>query len=305
MTINKASLGEISDVAEFLQSIFSLGTTTGTRCYRGEANSTWELKPSIMRGLRKDAEKNIIRELTLEVPDDFSNDRSMFSRLVRAQHYGLPTRLLDVSFNPLVALFFACYDESESSNSADVIVMSFKNTRVKFADSDAVSIISNLANLDDDEKEAIDQFISDHVKRGIIYSEMRKAINELIQTDRLVHFVRAEKPYFRLNVDQHDFRKYYLVHPHKSNKRVIAQSGAFVLSGFMRYLNPDRNHSFSADRIRVPAQHKEKILRQLDQLNINHRAMFPEIETASKYIKRKWTKSSTDLNELLFGDVFG
>ncbi|WP_352692298.1 FRG domain-containing protein [Mesorhizobium sp. M0663] len=62
--------------------------TGGARCYRGESDAKWQLKPSIMRGVRSDAENRIFSELMLEAPTEFSNDKSMFDMLVRAQHYG-------------------------------------------------------------------------------------------------------------------------------------------------------------------------------------------------------------------------
>ncbi|WP_352827721.1 FRG domain-containing protein [Mesorhizobium sp. M0494] len=59
--------------------------TGGARCYRGESDAKWQLKPSIMRGVRSDAENRIFSELMLEAPTEFSNDKSMFDS---AQHYG-------------------------------------------------------------------------------------------------------------------------------------------------------------------------------------------------------------------------
>lgn len=60
------------------------------------------------------------------VPKEFQGMNSILDKLVEMQHYNLPTRLLDVSSNALVALLFACQDfESDG----EVII--FKEKRNK------------------------------------------------------------------------------------------------------------------------------------------------------------------------------
>src|SRR5579872_5540330 len=81
--------------------------------YRGQENSTWNLLPKIgRRGISTDFlsfEKSIISEFkrlgrTYLAADILNNEWDL---LALAQHHGLPTRLLDWSTNPLVALWFA------------------------------------------------------------------------------------------------------------------------------------------------------------------------------------------------------
>lgn len=272
-------------VTSYLELVFKLPKVQdGARCYRGECDAAWELKPSIMRGVRPDAEHRIFSELMVEAPDQFSADKSMFEKLVRAQHYGLPTRLLDVSVNPLVGLYFACNQREHEGQDGAVKVFDFVGKRVKFADSDAVSLICNLARLTDDERKAIaESYYAPDEQVSL------SAFRKVPAVERLLQFVRTEKPYFINVVRPADLFRYFFVYPTKNNRRVISQSGAFIASGLLRYKNTDVSTSYKLRSINIPKERKREILDELDTININSRTMFPEIEFTSRYIKDRWT----------------
>ncbi len=277
-----------NDVISYLEHVFSYPSiSTKIRCYRGQADSSWQLKPSILRNLISNAENSIFSELMLEAPSEFIGDKLMLDKLVRAQHYGLPTRLLDVSLNPLVGLFFACEESEHQDKDGIVKILDFMQDRVKLADSDTISLISNLARLNDSEKEKIRTFLkrNDYKDKDVI-----KQFRELEEMRRLTQFVRIEKPYFLDIAQPLDLKKYYFVHPFKNNRRVVAQSGAFIVAGLLQFRSPEASRGIEIKNIKIPSDAKSKILKELDSLNINSRTMFPEVEFTSKYIKKKWIK---------------
>ena len=100
----------INSVSEFIEKIVQLDKEEGTEIfYRGHADRDWELLPSIFRtpnGVEK--EHLFFRDMVAHEPQSFSECKSTLDYLVQMQHYGLPTRLLDMTTNPLVALYFAC-----------------------------------------------------------------------------------------------------------------------------------------------------------------------------------------------------
>ena len=107
----------------------------GQWIYRGQSDSTWELLPSIDRPYsvncrgslnREEYEKFLLSRFQaravpfLEAPP--SND---WEWLALAQHHGLPTRLLDWTTNPLIALFFSVH---EGSDDRDGILVSYMHS---------------------------------------------------------------------------------------------------------------------------------------------------------------------------------
>jgi len=214
----------------------------------------------------------------------------MFDRLVRMQHFGLPTRLLDVSLNALVALYFATDPGPVGSIPSDGMVSAFAipPEREKYYDSDSVSCLANLANMTSEEKTEINRLVKD-LKGDISSAVNIKKFNKYDVIQRLHQFIRSEKPYFLPIIDPIDLFKPYYVHPKMSNRRILAQSGAFILYGI------DEPKIYSPIRIDpkpfiVPMDEKSTIRKALENIGISESTLFPEIDKAATRIKNQYKK---------------
>lgn len=145
--------------------------------FRGHADHAYEAEPTIFRkngngerNLLKN-EKHLFNDIITQCPEDFKDCQYTFEYLVKMQHYGLPTRLLDITGNALVALYFACCSlndfmrdgkgnivcdkagkEIDQHKEGQVLVYAVRKDAIKNYNSDTVSILSNLAQIDSDFK---------------------------------------------------------------------------------------------------------------------------------------------------------
>jgi hypothetical protein len=278
---------KITSLWEFLKVVEELPRKRGSSLYyRGHSNSKYILEPSLFRrnGYLKN-EHLMFKEVLKERPDQFTEDKTTLEKLVKMQHFGLPTRLLDITKNPLVALYFACVtheDKLDSKNDGEIMVLSIDGRQMKYNDSDTVMILSNLCKLKPKEK-IFDTNLS------------VEEFNDTKNVGKLLWEIKREKPIFYDIINPKHINSIIPIKVTKNNERIQIQDGLFLLFGIgteteKLQIYPDWVIKTKSDEaIIIDAKSKGKIRNQLEEINISKKTLFPDLENTVNFIKRNYS----------------
>jgi FRG domain len=221
---------------------------SGAVWYRGQADCNWRLAPGYLRLGNPPSESTLLKRFKQSAAMLLDRDpKDSFDWLFLMQHYGLPTRLLDWSESPLVALYFAVANHD------------------KHLDKDAAlwclrpCDLNKKANIQDDNEEFfIPSFDDDELKNYSLESLANGP-----QRTRLLPIATIAT---------------------RNNPRIQAQLGVFTIHHLDETsieLVGDSSHMI---KYTIPAANRESIHRQLGVLGFSKFTMFPELASISDNI---------------------
>ncbi|MGQ0562036.1 MAG: FRG domain-containing protein [Gemmatimonadota bacterium] len=226
--------------------------------FRGSARTGTGLHTSLSHigGRFAEREKHLIRNFRKYAHRSFVGDESLWNWLALAQHHGLPTRLLDWTYSPYVALHFVTADLETYGHDGEVWVVSFMETNRRLPRPLRALL----------EEEGSDVFT------GHMLSRVAATLEEF---DAL-----SPEPFVTF------------LEPPSVNDRIVNQSALFSIMSHPEAVLHDwlARHDTVYRRIIIPAELKWEVRDKLDQANISERVLFPGLDGLSRWLKRYYTE---------------
>lgn len=270
--------------------------------FRGMGDHEWHIESSLERMIKRfhlqseiaqkvypqGYEIDMLKEFQWKYPKYakkiIPNADNVIEWLSIMQHYGSPTRMVDFTYSPYIALFMAM-DTSGEKHDASIWCLN--------------EIILRNILCDKYEKSNNKRVYDIDVQKSIIYEEANQKISDSVNETRKD---------FSPNV--------YLVQPHKVNERILVQQGLFAIpekigvpfednlfslvdnrdpevvpfKDVIEYSNSDKMfkpYDYFLIKIRVPLKFRLDIIKSLYLMNISAETMYPGFEGLAKSLNRQ------------------
>ena len=232
--------------------------------YRGVANHSWGLETSLKRlgGAYVNVERPLLRSFRKYAEFGSIPADTLWVRLSVAQHHGLPTRVLDWTVSPKVALHFATAEENHYDKDGAIWCI------------DVVQVRSFLPKI---LREVLEN------EYAFLFSvEMLDVIKSLAEFDAL-------------GVEHGSFVLFF--EPPSLDARIVNQGAIMsVMPGASLVLNHFlQDHPQIYRRIVIPKELKWELRDKLDQDNVTERMLFPGLDGLSRWLKRYYGPGPNEL----------
>ncbi|WP_300713776.1 FRG domain-containing protein [uncultured Brachyspira sp.] len=300
---------EVTNIKEYVEAIIMDNENNSNEYYyRGEPRFYYKLLPSLARNTHILSESKLINEAVKLYPHVFKNILTPIELLITLQHYGIPTRLLDITSNAFVALFFACSNPINEKNEEyqeelDGKVYIFHNLNKTPYDG-LENILARTYQLPDEvvDLEKYTEFIKFYSEYKVLQASMNFEIIENINNIAFNDdYIKSEENKKIINAFNDISYNPILINPPMLFDRIRLQAGNFML--FFNFINKDANNTYSLIEsqinkldenhkyikkiIKVKDSKKMEILKQLKLFNISEKTLFYDnVDKNCEIIKR-------------------
>lgn len=216
--------------------------------FRGHADCSWKLLPGFLRnsaGISETTLLNKFRQSAAMLADN--RPENSFDWTFLMQHYGVPTRLLDWTESPLVAMYFAVSNHQKHPNT-DAALWRLWPTA-----------LNQNANINDKSEENYIPSFDDEELTGYSPDSLR-------QGTRLELFPVATIAT-------------------RNNARIQAQLGTFTIHHSKKIPIEDVGDGSHAEQYIIPDKSKKQILHELHVLGMNKFSLFPELSSIGEILR--------------------
>ncbi|MCH7927070.1 MAG: FRG domain-containing protein [Candidatus Dadabacteria bacterium] len=234
-----------------------LGRFRSRYAFRGLSDSNYKLESRLARhgGDFRKLEKHLLRNFKKYAHRSVVEKDSIWNWLSVAQHYGLPTRLLDWTYSPFVAMHFATADIDAFNVDGVIWAVNYVKTHNILPEKLSRKL----------EEEGANVFTVEMLFESI------KSLTELenLSSDPFILFFEPPSIDDRI-VNQFAFFSM------SSDSKVVLNSWLEDKMDFWR-------------KIVIPAELKWEIRDKLDQANITERVLFPGLDGLTKWLTRHYS----------------
>lgn len=298
---------EVTNIKEYVDEILiNEDSNFNQYYYRGEPRFYYKLMPSIARSTYILDERILINKAKKLYPNIFKNTLSPIGLLITLQHYGIPTRLLDITTNAFIALFFACknpLDENIQGHEQELDGKVYIFHKIMNSEYDGIENILSRTYQIPTETIFLDdylEFIKSYPDYNDMQSIMTMQIAQIMNSNSIDEYNSEVKRMLTHEIKEISDNP-ILINPPMLFDRIRLQAGNFMLffndmnkeQSNNRYLiesnirELDKNHKYIKKIIRVKDDYKKEILNQLKLFNISESTLFYDnIDINCDLIKR-------------------